>query len=105
MGKNQGAPGRGPTSFAPVSGEPATDAGIELVLGDGCRLRISKGVDGETVRAVLAAVERDANKPFPFDRPEFGCVNDGHRSFAVTRPACQSRSARASEFLRAFGSS
>jgi len=35
----------------------ATDAGLELVLGDGRRLRIRKGVDEETLRAVLAAVE------------------------------------------------
>ena len=49
---------RGPASFALVSDEPqATDAGIELVLGDGRRLRIRKGVDEETLRAVLAAVE------------------------------------------------
>lgn len=33
------------------------DAGIELVLGDGRRLRISKGVDEQTLRGVLAAVE------------------------------------------------
>ncbi len=50
--------GRGAASFALVSEEPgATDAGIELVLGDGRRLRISKGVDEPTLRAVLAAVE------------------------------------------------
>ncbi len=50
--------GRKATSFALVSDEPgATDAGIELVLGDGRRLRISKGVDEETLRAVWAAVE------------------------------------------------
>ena len=49
---------RGAASFALVSDEPdATDAGIELVLGDGRRLRIHKGVDEETLRAVLAAVE------------------------------------------------
>ncbi len=49
---------RGPASFALVSDEPeATDAGIELVLGDGRRLSIRKGVDEETLRAVLAAVE------------------------------------------------
>ena len=47
-----------PASFALVSNEPeGTDAGIELVLGDGRRLRIHKGVDEETLRAVLAAVE------------------------------------------------
>jgi len=49
---------REPASFALVSDEPeATDAGIELVLGDGRRLRIRKSVDEETLRAVLAAVE------------------------------------------------
>ena len=49
---------RGAASFARVSDEPeGTDAGIELVLGDGRRLRIRKGVDEETWRAVRAAVE------------------------------------------------
>ncbi len=52
--------GQTPASFALVSDDPAgTDAGIELVLGDGRRLRIHKGVDGETLRAVLAAMESD----------------------------------------------
>ena len=52
--------GQSPATFALVSDEPAaTDAGIELVLGDGRRLRIHKGVDGETLRAVLAAMESD----------------------------------------------
>jgi transposase len=47
-------------SFALVSDEPgAVDAGIELVLSDGRRLRISKGVDEETLRTVLAAVRPD----------------------------------------------
>ena len=47
-----------PTSFALVSEEGgATDAGIELVLGDGRKLRIRKGVEEETLRAVLAALE------------------------------------------------
>ena len=46
-------------SFALVSDEPgAIDAGLELVLNDGRRLRIGKGVDEETLRAVLASVER-----------------------------------------------
>ena len=55
--QRQGSSARA-ASFALVSEEPgATDAGIELVLGDGRRLRISKGVDEETLRAVLAAVE------------------------------------------------
>jgi hypothetical protein len=45
-------------SFALVSDQPgALDAGIELLLEDGRRLRICKGVDEETLRAVLAAVE------------------------------------------------
>jgi transposase-like protein len=45
-------------SFALVSNEPeATDAGIELILQDGRRLRISRGVDEQTLRSVLAAVE------------------------------------------------
>jgi len=49
---------RGRASFALVSDEPeGTDAGIELVLGDGRRLRIRQGVDEETLRAVLAALE------------------------------------------------
>ena len=49
---------RGPASFALVSEEPgANDAGIELVLAGGRRLRIARGVDEATLRAVLAAVE------------------------------------------------
>ena len=45
-------------SFALVSDEPgATDVGIELVLGDGRRLRIRQGVDETTLRSVLAALE------------------------------------------------
>ena len=45
-------------SFALVS-EDAMDmpAGLELVLQDGRRLRISQGVQEETLRAVLAAME------------------------------------------------
>lgn len=47
-----------PASFALVSDEPGSnDAGIELVLAGGRRLRIAKGVDEATLRAVLAAVE------------------------------------------------
>ena len=39
-------------SFALVSEEAgAADAGLELVLGDGRRLRIRRGVDEETLRA------------------------------------------------------
>jgi len=45
-------------SFALVSDESGMiDAGIELVLGDGRRLRIRQGVEEETLRAVLAALE------------------------------------------------
>jgi hypothetical protein len=33
------------------------EAGIELVLGDGRRLRLARGVDELTLRAVLAAME------------------------------------------------
>jgi transposase-like protein len=48
----------GSASFALVSDEARTiDAGIELVLGDGRRLRIRRGVDEGTLRAVLAALE------------------------------------------------
>ena len=47
-----------PASFALVSEEPGgSNAGIELVLADGRRLRIARGVDEATLRAVLAAVE------------------------------------------------
>lgn len=46
-------------TFALVSTEPGSaDAGIELVLEGGRRLRISKGVDEATLRTVLAAVEQ-----------------------------------------------
>lgn len=49
----------GATSFALVSEEPgAAEAGIELVLADGRRLRIARGVDEPTLRAVLAALEQ-----------------------------------------------
>jgi len=51
-------PETGQPSFALVSDQPEVlDAGIELVVKDGRRLRISKGVDEETLRAVLAAME------------------------------------------------
>jgi hypothetical protein len=55
-GRNQRS--TGPTSFALVSDDVgAQDAGIELVLASGRRLRIARGVDEATLRAVLAAVE------------------------------------------------
>jgi len=49
----------GAASFVLVSekGQSAEAAGIELVLGDGRRLRIHKGADETTLRAVLAAME------------------------------------------------
>lgn len=44
-------------TFALVSDAPGElDAGIELVLADGRRLRIRRGVDEATLRTVLAAV-------------------------------------------------
>jgi len=48
----------GAASFALVSGEAgAAEAGIELVLAGGRRLRIAKGVDEATLRSVLAALD------------------------------------------------
>src|SRR5215472_7257265 len=45
-------------SFALVSEDGVSmPAGLELVLRDGRRLRISQGVQEETLRAVLAAME------------------------------------------------
>ena len=44
-------------TFALVSDAPGElDAGIELVLADGRRVRIRRGVDETTLRTVLAAV-------------------------------------------------
>lgn len=44
-------------TFALVSESPGElDAGIELVLADGRRMRIRRGVDEATLRTVLAAV-------------------------------------------------
>ena len=62
QGRQDGAesgPGvNGPAaSFALVSEDAASDAGIELMLSGGRRLRITKGVDEETLRTVLAALE------------------------------------------------
>jgi hypothetical protein len=46
-------------SFVLVSEEgSSSEAGIELVLGNGRRLRIHKGVDEATLRSVLAALEQ-----------------------------------------------
>jgi hypothetical protein len=45
-------------SFALVSEEAGTaDAGIELVLAGGRRLRIARGVDEATLRSVLSALD------------------------------------------------
>lgn len=45
-------------SFALVSPDGGgTEAGVELVLQDGRRLRIHKGVDEETLRRVLTSLE------------------------------------------------
>jgi hypothetical protein len=53
------SPANGSASFALVSGEPGSaDAGIELVLAGGRRLRLAKGVDEATLRSVLAALEQ-----------------------------------------------
>jgi transposase len=50
--------GDGRASFALVSEEAGSmPAGLELVLRDGRRLRISKGVEEASLRAVLAALE------------------------------------------------
>ena len=50
--------GDGRASFALVSEEAGSPpAGLELVLRDGRRLRISRGVEEETLRAVLAVIE------------------------------------------------
>jgi transposase-like protein len=47
--------------FALVSDEPgALVAGLELVLANGRRLRISQGVDEATLRTVLASLEAES---------------------------------------------
>ena len=52
-------PANGAASFALVSDEPGmAEAGIELLLAGGRRLRIAKGVDEPTLRTVLAALEQ-----------------------------------------------
>ncbi|MFH1314189.1 MAG: IS66 family insertion sequence element accessory protein TnpB [Candidatus Eisenbacteria bacterium] len=55
--RQTGSP-RGATSFALVSdGKESASAGIELVLAGGSRLRISKGVDRETLAEVVAVLD------------------------------------------------
>lgn len=50
-------------TFALVSEAPGElDAGIELVLSDGRRLRIRRGVDEATLRTVLACLCVDAGR-------------------------------------------
>jgi transposase-like protein len=50
-------------TFALVSDAPgALDAGLELVLADGRRVRISRGVDEATLRTVLACLCVDARR-------------------------------------------
>ncbi len=50
----------GQASFALVSEEAGlADAGIELVLTGGRRLRIARGVDEPTLRAVLAVMDSE----------------------------------------------
>jgi transposase-like protein len=58
-------PAHGPAGFALVSQESGTlEAGPELVLGDGRRLRIARGIDEATLRAVLAAMESQGCRTF-----------------------------------------
>jgi len=68
-GKRQGVARRRALSgakaatFALVSDEPGQlDAGIELVLADGRRVRISRGVDEATLRTVLSCLCADARR-------------------------------------------
>jgi hypothetical protein len=56
--RNKPSTSAGAASFALVSEDGASrPAGLELVLRDGRRLRISQGVEEETLRAVLTALE------------------------------------------------
>ena len=60
--RNKPTSSGGAASFALVSEDGASiPAGLELVLRDGRRLRISQGVQEETLRAVLAAMESSWN--------------------------------------------
>jgi transposase len=61
--RNRPASSGGAASFALVNEDGASmPAGLELVLRDGRRLRISQGVQEETLRVVLAAMESSGNK-------------------------------------------
>jgi transposase len=60
--RNKPTSSGGTASFALVREDAASmPAGLELVLRDGRRLRISQGVQEETLRAVLAAMESSEN--------------------------------------------
>lgn len=57
-GKKPAEGAGGEPTFALVNGEPGElDAGIELVLADGRKLRIGRGVDEDTLRTVLETME------------------------------------------------
>jgi len=60
MGSRGGTDVAKAASFALVSNEDGESiaAGIELVLADGRRLRIGRGVDEETFRTVLGVLEQ-----------------------------------------------
>jgi hypothetical protein len=63
QGRGERPEPRGRESFALVSEEAGTmAAGLELVLRDGRRLRIGAGVEEESLRAVLAALEPDGHR-------------------------------------------
>ena len=54
---------RGGASFSLVSEEGAGQlTGLELVLRDGRRLRINQGVEEQTLRSVLSALEPSGNE-------------------------------------------
>ena len=54
------SPASGAASFALVSDQAGgADAGIELVLTSGRKLRISRGVDEATLRSVVAVLETE----------------------------------------------
>jgi hypothetical protein len=59
QGKKDSAGNDGEARFALVSDQAGeVDAGIELVLEDGRRLRIGRGVDEDTLRTVLETMDR-----------------------------------------------
>ncbi len=63
QGRNKPISSGGAARFALVSEDGVSmPAGLELVLRDGRRLRISQGVQEETLGAVLAAMESSGTK-------------------------------------------